>query len=236
MVPSTESSGAVGRPSLPSSWRLWRRPSRRPTTPTWWCVNVWPCAPTCLRLECRYNTEVLVKPLQFFLTYFLSTKPHFLMLSARCGSRTGGPSFARSRGACRRSSFRSRRRRLERQRVCQQMTPKLTWTAAALLRPPCSLKRTLLRLLPPPPPATQKPLRSPSLGRWVWRSTSPPPNRPTASRQRRTERRTKWERTREWRRRGKEERKRTGTPCCANGWTLHQVNIWLCKIPNDMTH
>lgn len=34
-VLSTANSGAAARPSPRSSWRRWRRPSRKPTTQTW---------------------------------------------------------------------------------------------------------------------------------------------------------------------------------------------------------
>lgn len=56
---STASSAAAARPSPRSSWRRWRRPSRRRTTRTWWCGSGWPCAPTCQRPECRYGAERL---------------------------------------------------------------------------------------------------------------------------------------------------------------------------------
>lgn len=161
----------------------------------------------------------------------LSTELSPLSISARFGSRTDGPSFARSSAACRRSSSRNRRRRLELQRV-QQRSPRQTSATPTPVRPLFFLRPTLLPLLLPPPPVTRKQPRSPNLERWAWKSTSPPLNRRTASQQQKitlTERRTIWEGTWGWRsgRRcrveGLHSRRATRHP--ANGWTLHQVNI-----------
>lgn len=76
-APSTASSGAAARPSPRSSWRRWRRPSRRPTIQMWWWGSGWPCAPTCPRPECRYEcrqttrNQKAVVALFFFLNFFV---------------------------------------------------------------------------------------------------------------------------------------------------------------------
>jgi len=51
---STANSAAVAPPSPHSSWRRWKRPSRRLTTRMWWWGSGSPCAPTCQRPVCRY--------------------------------------------------------------------------------------------------------------------------------------------------------------------------------------
>lgn len=153
--------------------------------------------------------------------------------STRSGSRTVGPSFARSSAVCRRSSFRSRRRHPELQRVLLR-TPRLT--SPTPTPQPWFPRPTLLPLLPPPHRVTQRQRgwqpRGLSLERWAWKSTSPPLSHRTASQQQRimlTERRTKWEGR--WglrsgrRHRGRGERSRGAAPHPANGWVPHQVKI-----------
>lgn len=160
----------------------------------------------------------------------LSTELSPLSISARSGSRTDGPSFARSSAACRKSSSRNKRRRLELQRA-QQKSPRPTSATPTPVQPLRFLRPTLPPLLLRPPPVTQKQPHSPSPEKWAWKSTSPPLNRQTASQQQKitlSERRTIWEGTWGWRSgricrvEGVHSRRTTRHP--ANGWTLHQVN------------